>query len=129
VAAGLAGAVSKSGAFTRRASAAAAFTIAGSSALITTTGADRNSCCATPTVSWSADEPVRMTVAEDGTCVRAATGLRGVPGWGPADEAAWGRPLEQAVTQSARTDSTARIVPPRRPRLCPGMRPRICLRM
>jgi len=108
-----AGAASRSGALTRRASAAAAFTAPGSSALITTTGADTNNCRARPAASCPAEEPVRTTVAEEGSCVRATIGLRGVPGWGCADEAARDPPPEQAVRPSARMDSAARIVPPR----------------
>ena len=110
------GAVSRSGAFARRASAAAMFTAARLSPLITTTGADRYSCCATPAASWPPDESVRTTVAEDGACVRATTGLRGVPGGGCADVVA-GWALEQAAALSVRRHNVARIVPRRCPRV------------
>jgi hypothetical protein len=114
-----AGSVSSSGAFTRRASPAAAFTAAGSPVLTTTTGAEVNSCRATPAASASAVEPVSTTVAADGACVWATKGRCGVPSCGCAEEpAVVGRAPEQAVTANATTDNTARNVPPRCLSIC-----------
>ena len=108
-----AGAVSSSGALTRRASTAAAFTATGSSVLTTTTGAELNSCRARLAAISSGDEPVSTTVAEDGACVWATRG-RDVPGCGCADEArVVDGTLEQAEAPSATTNNTVRNVAPR----------------
>ena len=92
--------------------------------LTTTTGAEVNSCRATPAAISSGDEPLSTTVAEDGACVCATRGRCGVPGCGCADEArVVGRALEQAETASATTDNTVRNVPPR----CLSMYLNMCL--
>jgi hypothetical protein len=89
----------------------AAVTAAGSSVLTTTTGADRNSCWATPAASSSGGVLVSTTAAEDGSRVRAVSGSRDEPGPEFDGEAADGPLAEHADTPKAAMDRAARTVP------------------
>jgi hypothetical protein len=81
------------------------------SAPTTTTGADRNSCWATPAASPSADVCGSTTVADAGAWVLAASGSWRENGCGWDEEAVPGPALVQAAT-----DSAATMVAARRPR-------------